>query len=718
MDTLACDEKPPLYEALELHWRLLRDIGADLKDLYTLKRRTLAEGFAFLTKTLPGLGKAFDMGLGSASFKLPSSFKKWKKATEIPAFLGSLFRKVFWDNGQLRADADSSVVRAIRQCCFFFYKYEVPFSRESELEGYRKWIEVDSSLPEFFSLENDEILDRAANLTNDVFGDFAKRDLTFKHGPGAVSNCQRIDKLTYRPSHHDPIFQEFPINPTYYLSSEGDLSRLMGVTRAFFSASAPIPNYGESSVPSQMPSRLWLDVILHVSSVLCKFSAAEYVGISIQRYKRDIASKLITVPKDSRGGRIINKEPVHHQYYQQGIMKWTVKRIETHHYSSGCVNFTDQTVNRRLAVLASQTSEWATVDLKEASDRVSLALVKAIFCKCPEYLSALLATRTSHARIDTPVGEIDYQPKKFAAMGSAVCFTTLAWSIYVLLTSALMQGGWKLSEIKERVFVYGDDIVIPKDFFPYVSSVLEKYGLSVNKDKSFVGSSFAESCGMDAFKGVCVTPIRVRRLITSLGDNGVAKKTFDVSLSESIVKSARLANQLQKSGFCESANYVYTLVERKLGTPLPWGTEESPYLCRLCRPEEIGYLNASTGKFRKGRKRRFGTFSQRLNNRMEDYYHDKLVRIRGYGARAVFIDGPETPYSRLRRVLPTLGSPEKSGVPRWGEYADRGFTLERVDFYYDSLGSYQGAGISTRECPPVFGWELSLLDLQDLVKAF
>lgn len=673
MDSLACDEKPPLIEAIELQWRLLRDIGAGRLDLYTMKRRALGEGFAFFTKTLPTLGKALDMGLGASRFKLPTSFKRWKKATEIPAFLGSLFRRVFADNGVLLAHADPSAVKALRQVCFLFYKYELPFTIESELEGYADWIRTDFSLPESFSTESDEILDRAANLTSDVFGDFAISDLVYKHGPGAVSNCQRIDKHTYSPSPHDPIFQTFPYVPTYHLGSEGRPSLL-----------SPGTAYG--GIHLMLSPRILVLVARSISGIFDgRFTAADYCLLLQSAFKRDITSRVITVPKNAMGGRKINIEPCHHQYYQQGIQAWTVKRIENHDYSSGSVNFKDQSVNRNLALRASITLDTATMDLSEASDRVSLALVKSIFSKSPEYLQALLATRTNFAQLRTMSGTVTVQPKKFAAMGSAVCFTTLAWVIYVLILSSLMQGRWNLYEIKSRVYVYGDDIIIPAEWFPYVTSVLEKYGLSVNVKKSFVGARFAESCGMDAFDGVCVTPIRSKCLIKSR--SGVAKVSFGISDSERIVKSTKLANELQKGGYCDAANYVYSLVERQLGGPLPFGTEDSPYMCRISDPASFRRLNETSGFIRKTRKRTNGPVSHRLHNRMADYYHDQLDRVRGYGIRAVTVDGLETPYSRLRRVLPTCGGSENSGLPHWGEYTERGFTLERVNYWFDRFGN-------------------------------
>jgi hypothetical protein len=54
--------------------------------------------------------------------------------------------------------------------------------------------------------------------------------------------------------------------------------------------------------------------------------------------------------------------------------------------------------------------------------------------------------------------------------------------------------------------VFGDDIIIPERSYSLVSKALSDLGLKINKDKSYVGGNFYESCGVDAYKGVDVTP--------------------------------------------------------------------------------------------------------------------------------------------------------------------------------------------------------------------
>jgi hypothetical protein len=63
------------------------------------------------------------------------------------------------------------------------------------------------------------------------------------------------------------------------------------------------------------------------------------------------------------------------QYMQQGLMEVFVESIEGHDKHSWIVGFLDQQPNQLLAQEGSLTGKLATLDLSEASDRVSNQLV-------------------------------------------------------------------------------------------------------------------------------------------------------------------------------------------------------------------------------------------------------------------------------------------------------------------------------------------------------
>jgi hypothetical protein len=226
-------------------------------------------------------------------------------------------------------------------------------------------------------------------------------------------------------------------------------------------------------------------------------------------------AKVVLVPKDSRGPRLISMEPLEIQWIQQGLSKKFVKRVERHALTRGFVNFTDQTINRALAREASERGHLATLDLKAASDRVPLKLVEYLF---PEDLfKAMMACRSTCTTL--PSGEV-LPLYKFAPMGSALCFPVMATTLWALTQSILSLDPDDLDEREElhalprsprlATFVYGDDLIVPTDAASRVFAELPHYGLKLNEQKSYTTGFFRESCGMDAYFGDQVTPVRLR----------------------------------------------------------------------------------------------------------------------------------------------------------------------------------------------------------------
>lgn len=68
----------------------------------------------------------------------------------------------------------------------------------------------------------------------------------------------------------------------------------------------------------------------------------------------------------------------------------------------------------------------------------------------------------------------------------------------------------RIHETARLMSVYGDDIIIPTDGFDSMIEWLQKFDLIPNRGKSFSKSFFREACGMDAYKGYDVTPIKLQ----------------------------------------------------------------------------------------------------------------------------------------------------------------------------------------------------------------
>jgi hypothetical protein len=217
-------------------------------------------------------------------------------------------------------------------------------------------------------------------------------------------------------------------------------------------------------------------------------------------------ARLTAVPKDSRGPRLICVHPAPLMWIQQAARMELERCICMRRSSrqgsvwpSGYVNFDDQTVNGRIALDSSLSREFATLDLSEASDRLSDVLVQALFgpmyrifgcCRAP-----LVAVK----------GKSPMLLNAYAPMGNATVFPVQSLVFWSICVAALEAQGFR-----PIAYVFGDDIEVPTEGIGCVINALESFGLKVNKGKTFATGYFRESCGVDAFKGVDVTPLRYK----------------------------------------------------------------------------------------------------------------------------------------------------------------------------------------------------------------
>jgi hypothetical protein len=444
-----------------------------------VKKRLVSEGMGFLTKTLPRLGKAFDKALaGNTNLNSTKCAFASINGTELPRFLGEFFKLVLRPNGTLLESPCATSVKVIRQVCYLFYKYELPYTDEQEQQVIQKFEKTEEDLTTIQAvlqrmedglvncssrrrmLSHNEIhtplnIAREARiLLNGLFSSFDPKDIHPKHGPGAVATKQQLHEKYLWSNVSVKITNVYPFD-AYFCASFG-----------------------------------------HVCDSYDRFSS---ITDSV------LPAKVILVPKDSRGPRLISCEPVDYQWVQQGLGGAIVDLVESHPLTRDNVRFTDQSPNRFGALAGSKSGKYATLDLNEASDRVSTALVRLLF---PHHVYTYLeACRTSSTRL--PDGR-ELELKKFAPMGSCLCFPILALTIWALLTAATND-----ADTRESIYVYGDDVIVPTTYVANAIRILESFGLKINQDKSCTAGLFRESCGMDAFNGVDVTPVRLRTVWSS-----------------------------------------------------------------------------------------------------------------------------------------------------------------------------------------------------------
>jgi hypothetical protein len=284
--------------------------------------------------------------------------------------------------------------------------------------------------------------------------------------------------------------------------------------------------------------------------------------------------RVIHVPKTLKTPRIIAVEPSYMMYMQQAILAEMKELFRTDVNARNFICFDSQEPNQRMAREGSRDGSLATLDLKEASDRVSNQLVKELFHYFPHSREAVDAVRSRSA--DVP-GEGIIPLAKYASMGSALTFPLEAMVFMTIVAHGIEQelkrplSQKDLTALFGKVRVYGDDIVLPVEYVSSVIASLERFGAVVNARKSFWTGLFRESCGEDFYAGYPVKVARVRRLFP--------KSRKDVKELEATVA---LRNQLFELGYEKTVAFLDDLLTKKslLGKHFPVVTPESPALGR------------------------------------------------------------------------------------------------------------------------------------------
>lgn len=485
---------------------LFRDFAGtfpSLKDSFTFDQRAIVdrvehEGIEFLTVALPRFWKSVLRGLETSRMPYPLGFKR-KWATRRPLFLQGLTALVFNDEGELLDRPDENAICFIGQLCQLFYKLDLPYSEKKQKGVVEAFKQTEKDLDNLVLEDWDPYLERANVLMRKILQGYDPWSSTPRHGPGATATGERYNEKWSFKRKYRSIHRVFP----YY-------------------------EWFTPSRPSLLRSIDWYK--------------------SLEPMEEGTA-KVVLVPKDSRGPRLISEEPLEFQFIQQALRQGLYDHLEKRSIVRGYVNFTDQSINQRAAFEASLSRDYATLDLKEASDRVSIALVKRLFAGTG-ILKALLATRTAQTLL--PDGQI-LRLKKFAPMGSALCFPVEALCFYTLAEAIRLE--WR---IPGKIYVYGDDLIVPVRLVELLYDNFPQWGLKFNEDKCFKEGSFRESCGCDAYNGCHINPVRLRKLWP--------KSRRD---AHGVASAVDFVNRLFMSGYWFTADLLKDRFAKRFGIDLP-----------------------------------------------------------------------------------------------------------------------------------------------------
>jgi len=507
---------------VDLHGTILVDTGIRCgvridRDLKTVRDRVKDEGDSFLTITLPAYCSDFERSLDIGRIA-PDAFLHFKKVGKagMPAFLQGFLCNVFDQDGSLLKEPSVDCIRGVRQICLFAKKIFRPCSQERQERAEQKFLECESEVDNGCETPFYSTFSKVCDVViSQIVSDTMYEELTPRHGPG--STCERIlgNKKFVHKTWHSRLEEVFPFS-----------------------------EFGIASVRTALKT--------------------DYERVHFSEPKDEKPVRVVFVPKTLKTPRVIAIEPVCMQYAQQALSGYLVPRIERSRLTAGHVNFTDQTVNQKLAAEGSKNGKLATIDMSEASDRVSNAMASTLYRSAPLLWSIVDASRSRRATL--PSGQtIDL--RKFASMGSAMCFTTEALVFFcAIVASRIAQRpvtGRLVYELSRDVYVYGDDLIVPADEAPSICADLEAFGLKVNGRKSFWTGKFRESCGKDYYDSSEVTAIYLRRDTPS-----------NAADTASVISSVSTANQLFRAGYRRTATSIKEEVEKVVGR-LPTLAEDS-----------------------------------------------------------------------------------------------------------------------------------------------
>ncbi len=516
-----------------LFLKVLDDVGGfcsvdTSRDIKTVTARFEHEGFEFFTRILPRYGAGFEQALHHSQSS-PDLYFSFKCRQNSPVFLGGFMDLVFdRASGTLLDDPSTEAIRSIRQLTMLFKKIEVDCGAKRTADAYAGFIKSDVEVGQWESSADPELLrefDRICRLlystelsaVNRKVGSF---DLVPSHGPGATS-----DRLLGNAKYTMPMWT----------------TRLEDV--------APLGRYADFR----------------------GFSTDRYQDTDFRSPEQELPVRVIDVPKTAETPRIIAIEPTCMQYMQQAVSRGIKEEVDKTMLTS-LIGTTYQEPNQLLAMSGSISGSLATLDLSEASDRVSNLLVKTLFGPYPDLNDLVQASRSTRASVP---GYGDVSINRFASMGSALTFPVETMVFLAVVAIGIQKArGTRFTHTRHfydlvgSVRIYGDDIIVPVDTVTSVVATLELFGFKVNRHKSFWTGKFRESCGKEYFSGDDVTICRVRRVLPT-----------DRKAVDELISAVEFRNHAYLRGLWKTARWMDDYLSDII--PMPAVTETSTVLGRL-----------------------------------------------------------------------------------------------------------------------------------------
>jgi len=581
--------------------RCIADVS-DLRDLKTIRSRVEKEGISFLTISLPRFCQDFERSL-ALGYIDPTLFQHFRKCGLGPSFLkgliGRLFNyetgRIYGDENSISIDDHTVLVDCVRQICLAFKKIQLACTPKRIQAAIANFSTIEQSFPAFSVPEEElDYFRRVSSmLWDNIMANIRLDKLVPRHGPGATAERASGNRKYDWRIWHDRLEPFFPILDSAYSNSAIESEELKKVT--------------------------------------------------VVKPEQEQPVRVVCVPKTLKGPRIIAIEPCCMQYAQQAIRRVLYDTIESSELTKGHVNFRDQSVNQRLALISSYDGQLATIDLSDASDRVPRDLALEMFRSNPDLRDAIDACRSTSAEL--PDGVVIRDLKKFASMGSALCFPIESMYFYTICVVAQLRerklpvSHANIMKVSRGIHVYGDDLVVPVTYASVTLDYLQKYNCKVNVSKTFFSGNFRESCGTDAYEGEVVTPVYLRK-----------QRPKSMREGSELLSWVATANAFYKRGYWHTAQLMYLIIERIIG-PLPYVSERSQ---ALGRTSYLGYRSVGrwNGKLHRFEVKAWFPVPVYRTDVLEGYAALQKSLLRLHGETPVEPSQLEIDQLRLRGYLP------------------------------------------------------------------
>jgi len=549
---------------------MYRGIIEDAKCTFPTKARTFDRDLSrlqtvidrnelwFFTIHLPAFSKHLLKCIENGQFlPYPGPHLRTKKGCVFPRLFSGLTEQLFYDNGFIREDADSTPLLFLQTLLACVKKLRMECDDKTVRRTVESFVEVEEDVRRPTLNWGSTVLtcNRRVNIVSDDIGatEFQAGSM---HNELYACSARHLPYFRAIQSVSDRLFSSFGTPFT------GDFSPRHG-PGAIADRCDNASKYQFSNWPAKLEycfpyaafgfpnAKYWIQPT-HVNDPASRFR------------DRLVNSRLLAVPKTQKGPRLIAAEPNSSMWIQQGILDFIVDRVERSPLRN-CINFFDQKLSGDLALKSSLSKKHATIDLSDASDRLSCWLVERLFRSNYDLLQAFNAVRTDRVSIPDKMGKEfprEIILKKFSTQGSALTFPVQTVVYAAIVIGVLIEHSGKrvtkktIEWASKEVRVFGDDIIVPNAILESVVECIEALGFKVNTTKTFTRGDFRESCGVDGYKGWDVTPAYVL-------------EPYHKSKPSSISSLVECSNNFFKKGFWHAAEAIKSTIPEEIRKRIP-----------------------------------------------------------------------------------------------------------------------------------------------------